>query len=299
MMSSPIQDAQNLDPILKYAPRHVRDQMPRMPPVTPIEWPLRSHREENSRAFSGDRDFLELQRRLALDPGMPEPPPQFTNSRDTWWLTLRIAGVFGIAASVAWVVVSIPGARLRHDQSVQASFINPSISPEMVGEVPTLTPQSERPWGSASVAEAASKRDRLDATAPAPPPAVEVPLINQTPAEIAREQPHSAQPAAPDSISRQLNRDEVTSLLKRGEDFLKAGDLVSARLVFRRAAEAGDARSAFALASTFDSGVLEKFGFAGFWADVAMARMWYQQAAQFGSAEAPQRLQQLATETNP
>ena len=344
-MSSPIQDAKNLDPILKHAPQYVRDQMPKMPPATPIEWPIKSQREENSSAFSGDREVLEVQRRLALDPSwIPEPPRSFANERDIWWITLRATGAIGVAAFVAWVVVLMPGAGLLHDQRAQTSFVGDSISTKIAGAMPLLTttspqperaegphsteptppmlmevpmikqapaeiareqphsaqPRPERPEGSASVAEkSASERDRLDSTGPAPPMSVEVPLINQTAAEIAREQPHSAQPIAPDLITRQLNRDEVTSLLRRGEDFLKAGDLVSARLVFRRATEAGDARAALALAGTFDPGVLEKLGFAGFWADVAMARMWYQRAAQFGSAEAPQRLQQLATKINP
>jgi len=303
-MSSPILDAKNLDPILKYAPPHVRDEMPKMPPVTPIEWPLGSHREENSRAFSGDREDLEVQPGLALAPSMPEPPPPFTNNRDIWWSTLRIAGLIGVAAFIAWIVVSIPGAGLQHDQSqrMQASFVEPSISANMAGAVPLLTttsPQPELSEGPASIAESASKRDRLESTEPASPRLVEVPLINQMPAETAREQPRSAEPTASDLITRQLDRDEVTSLLRRGEAFLKAGDVVSARLVFRRATEAGDARSALALAGTFDSGVLAKLGFAGFWADVAMARVWYQRAAEFGSAEAQQQLQQLATNINP
>ena len=41
-------------------------------------------------------------------------------------------------------------------------------------------------------------------------------------------------------------------LLTRGKDFLASGDLSSAQLLFRRAAEAGSAEAALNLASTYD-----------------------------------------------
>jgi len=99
---------------------------------------------------------------------------------------------------------------------------------------------------------------------------------------------------APALITRQLDRDEVMSLIKRGESFVTSGDLASARLVLRRAAEAGDVHAALALAGTFDPNLLGN----GLGADAAMARLWYEQAARLGSAEAPRRLQQLATQVN-
>ena len=53
--------------------------------------------------------------------------------------------------------------------------------------------------------------------------------------------------------------------------------------------------AALLLAGTFDPNLLEKLGFQEQGTDVAMARFWYERAAQLGSAEAPGRLQQLAT----
>jgi TPR repeat protein len=110
--------------------------------------------------------------------------------------------------------------------------------------------------------------------------------------------PPAVPQTAPDPITRHLDADELASLLKRGEELINSGDLASARLVLRRAAEAGDTRAALQLAGTYDPNLLEKFGFQEHAADVAMARLWYQRAAQFGSAEAPRRLQQLTTKTN-
>jgi TPR repeat protein len=65
--------------------------------------------------------------------------------------------------------------------------------------------------------------------------------------------------------------------------------------VLRRAANAGDARAAMTLAGTYDPVILEKLGVHGFVPDVAMARAWYEKAKKFGSAEAPQRLERLAS----
>jgi hypothetical protein len=77
-------------------------------------------------------------------------------------------------------------------------------------------------------------------------------------------------------------------------DLIASGDLAAARLVLRRAANAGDAHAAMTLAGTYDPAVLEKLGVHGFVPDAAMARVWYEKAKKFGSAVAPQRLELLA-----
>ena len=50
-------------------------------------------------------------------------------------------------------------------------------------------------------------------------------------------------------------------MLLRADDFIKSGDLSSARLLLERAAEAGDGRAALRLAGTFDPNVLKTLGF--------------------------------------
>jgi hypothetical protein len=91
-----------------------------------------------------------------------------------------------------------------------------------------------------------------------------------------------------------LTRDEIASLLKRGQDLIAAGDLASARLVLTHVAEAGDAEASFILAGTFDAAVLAKLRVVGVRPDPAKARAWYARAAEQGSLEARQRLQQSA-----
>jgi TPR repeat protein len=91
-----------------------------------------------------------------------------------------------------------------------------------------------------------------------------------------------------------LGREEIEILFRQGENFVTVGDFASARMVFRRAAESGDARAALALGATYDPILLTRMGAKGITPDVALAREWYTRAREFGSAEAAGRLQALA-----
>jgi hypothetical protein len=132
----------------------------------------------------------------------------------------------------------------------------------------------------------------------ATPPAAPAPVAAAPPAAA----PVAAPPPAPvpelmipgDAI-RHLDPNEIASSLRRADDLIASGDLAAARLVLRRAANAGDAHAAMRLAGTYDPVILEKLGVHGFVPDVAMARVWYEKAKKFGSAEAPQRLELLAS----
>ena len=103
------------------------------------------------------------------------------------------------------------------------------------------------------------------------------------------------EPMIPGDAILRLDPNEIASALRRADDLIASGDLAAARLVLRRAANAGDARAAMTLAGTYDPVILEKLGVHGFVPDVAMARAWYEKAKKFGSAEAPRRLELLAS----
>jgi hypothetical protein len=92
-----------------------------------------------------------------------------------------------------------------------------------------------------------------------------------------------------------LDPDVIASLLRRADALIASGDVAAARLALRRAADAGDPRAAMALGETYDPALLEKLSVHGIAPDVAMARSWYERAKKFGSAEAPQRLEMLAS----
>ena len=58
---------------------------------------------------------------------------------------------------------------------------------------------------------------------------------------------------------------------ERGDDFLKAGDISSARLFYERAAEMGDGAAALRLGATFDPGFLARSVVRGITGDPAQA----------------------------
>jgi len=115
--------------------------------------------------------------------------------------------------------------------------------------------------------------------APAPPPA---------PAPV---QSAERTPPAP---TRTLDPGEIDVLVKQGQQFVAAGDFVTARLVFQRAAEAGNAAAALALGASYDPVVLSRLGVRGVDADVGKARTWYQKAKEYGAPDADRRLSTLA-----
>jgi hypothetical protein len=99
-------------------------------------------------------------------------------------------------------------------------------------------------------------------------------------------------PAGP--TPRALNPDEIAAFLKRGQELMASGDIAAARVLLLRAAEARDPRAALALAATFDPISLERIPAYGVVPDAPSARRWYEKAKEFGSEEAPRRLEMLA-----
>jgi TPR repeat protein len=91
-----------------------------------------------------------------------------------------------------------------------------------------------------------------------------------------------------------LSTEEIAMLLKRGEADLMDGDISAARLLLRRAADAGNAEAALALGSTFDPLVVARLGASAAQADVAKAREWYRKAGALGSDLATAQLAKLA-----
>jgi hypothetical protein len=114
--------------------------------------------------------------------------------------------------------------------------------------------------------------------------------------EAASPAPPDVAPAPVATPRRTLNPQEIELLMEKGEQFAVAGDLITARGIFRRAAEAGSANAAIALGATYDPTVLAKLGVVGLDADIETARSWYQKAESFGSPEASRRLAILAKE---
>jgi len=203
--------------------------------------------------------------------------------------------------------------------SEPASFSAATMIQPPLGQVPDETARTSWPAAPLSDAPIATRSEQpnqqVDVAAPEPkstqepasshgsepasfsaatmiqPPLAQVPV----PAPVVATREPTPQQTVPDFVTRHLDADELASMLRRADDLVKSGDLSSARLLLRRVAEAGDARAAFALAGTFDPNVLKALGLQDGAPDIALARRWYERAAQLGSADAPRRLQQLAT----
>ena len=280
-MSSPIHHAEDLDEALHYAPPWAREgglrpsaQLVRSPQsLRPIDI--------GNRAFSGDLAMAKLQRQLALDPdAVPEPPVDDIQS--LWPMALRLCAVAGVAAAVAWSVISLPGTRLLRHDVMHADIQAPP---------PVADTQKPDPLRTPAAAGLLLQHGLTEANAsPAPAEALAVPAP-------APPQPAAAPPgndaAVAQTVSSPLDPDEIAMLLKRGKDAFSTGDLAAARLLLRRAAEAGSAEAALALGATFDPLVIRRLGAIGAAPDAAQARQWYQKAVALGSPTASQPLATL------
>ncbi|WP_247833725.1 hypothetical protein [Bradyrhizobium sp. 200] len=125
-------------------------------------------------------------------------------------------------------------------------------------------------------------REAAREVAPATPVVAVAPAVRE-PVPVTRE----AVPA------RRIDPDELAALLKRAKSLLAIGDITSARLLLERAADAQEAEAALMLAGTYDPQVLGSQDLRSVTPDPEAARLWYQKAAQLGSADARRRLGQL------
>jgi hypothetical protein len=276
IMSSPIHLDENVDTALIYAPPWVRDRIPFSTGST-----LQSRRaaapEMSAKTlkpkFSGDRAMLKLQHQLALNPGLiPEPASE--GGAVIRPLLARLCSVSALAALVAWGLVSFSSVKKN------------------VEDVPAATSTSAIATNHVNVIDVQSLRLRptMSRTAQTLAPVGQLqPVATTTSADTALMPP--APPQA--SVNRRqlrLDSEEIDVLITRGKDLLADGDVAAARLLLRRAAEAGSAEGAFTLGTTFDPVSLARLGAIGAAPDLAQARQWYRRAAELGSSAASQQL---------
>jgi hypothetical protein len=203
--------------------------------------------------------------------------PGFSRARDGLFIASRIfrISIFTAAAvAIALATLSVPNPF--------ALFANAKAS--LIGAAASETPAS------------------LSAPAARSAAAVQAPTAMGTPTrdEIAaalrsahQNQPEMLQQAAATPPVRQIDADELATLLKRAKDSIAVGDIAAARLLLARAADAQDASAALLLAQTYDPVVLGTPDARSITPDPVAARGWYQKAARFGSLAAQQRLAQM------
>ena len=136
------------------------------------------------------------------------------------------------------------------------------------------------------------------AAAVLPPPSLPAavrapPLAVSEPSEVARAaEPDPASLKAGAAASEQ-ERQHAAIMLARGERNLENGSVSVARQFFLRAAEAGVARAALLLASTYDEHEFARLRIEGVQPNATMARKWYKLAGELGATDATQRLRRL------
>jgi len=286
-MSSPIRRADQVDPELMYAPPRARNQGQTM--RNELLTSTGAHPEHlGSRPDSSDdRTMMQVQDLRNLDPEwIPKPPP--ADDRIGWRVMFRVAGVLFLAAATAWVGMSIPSVRNVVGTSFRGNVVsrNPEeqfLKAQLARRQADLSAKAGQESG--NLKESKSRLEQLSAVAP----------TQSVPVATTRVAPRASDQVIRDFVIRQLDSEELASMRLHADHFIKSGDLSSARLLLERAAEAGDGNAALTLAGTFDPNVVKTLGFQEGAVDIEMARLWYERAERFGSAEARNRLQQLAT----
>jgi hypothetical protein len=234
-----------------------------------------------------------------LDPISMPPPPEEKFGLPSPGLVIGLFGAIGAAAAIALVVVRAlhfapegPVLYAEPGAGKNRSFVATAENPPRPAVAETKVPSADLAAATtASVLVTAPNVAIAKPSVMTPPPS---PTVQAAKTESA--QPEPAKPATaviPEPRpADSLSRDEVASLLKRGQDLIAGGDIASGRLMLTRAAQAGNAEASLALAGTFDPAVLANLRAVGVQPDLAKARAWYTRAAEQGSLEAKQRLQQ-------
>ena len=101
-------------------------------------------------------------------------------------------------------------------------------------------------------------------------------------------------PSTPKPMIPRMTSEEITLLVEQGRGLLRTGDITSARISLKRAANAGNVDAALLLAMSFDPSLLARSGVFGVGADRLQAREWYSKASQLGSQDASHYLNELA-----
>jgi hypothetical protein len=198
----------------------------------------------------------------SADPTLEAPPAATPPAATTQEATL---------ATVPPVSRAVPVERVSPWPSDTPNSAAPSIPPVATLSTPPVVAPS-----TPSIAAPSTPPVATPSTPPATPP---------TPASAS-----PAQPLSPPHPRPAMDAQEIKLLLEQGKQFTTVGDVVTARIVLQRVADADVAAGALALAETFDPAVFAKQGVRGVQGDADQARHWYERARALGSDEAAHRL---------
>ena len=243
-----------------------------------------AHAAADPMGESSNTSPRRLQSQRSLEPERLVPPPELSSGRGRWPLAIMLASAFG--AGVAYYFAardatppSTPTPRPQVASFDSKTSATSDANPNAKISAPPAPDDDAAAAPPTELSSAHAKTSRL-AKLPEPPTAAAPPT--------------NVKPAPAGQAVRVLDPEEIKLLIKQGEQLVAAGDLVTARVVFQRAAEADDASAAVALAATYDPAILAKLGVVGVSGNIEKARSWYQKAENLGSPEATRRLGLLA-----
>src|ERR1700719_641482 len=129
---------------------------------------------------------------------------------------------------------------------------------------------------------------------PSSPPVCPKSVVTATPANTVEATSTVASPGPRNQPTvPTLSAAEIAGLLARGDWLFATGDAASARLLYERAADAGEARAAVRLGETFDPVYLDASHRRGLHGDPDMAVLWYRHARDLGATGVASRLKKL------
>jgi len=243
-------------------------------------------RKPRRELFEGDVAIVELRSRLVLESErIPEPAVPLSTDA-TFSGVLRLTSGVAMAA----VVVGVAGYLWGFELSTKMPELTPASGQANVPALPTPVASlktSNRDFDPLAAARTASIGLAPDGTPGGANPVTSIDAA-QRPAPL----PPSVAPRP--SVAAE-DASEIASKMKLGVALMTYGEVAAARLMFQRAAEAGDGAGAFALAETYDPLVLGGLRLRErIMPDAALARTWYERARDLGSPEARDRISRLA-----
>jgi hypothetical protein len=128
---------------------------------------------------------------------------------------------------------------------------------------------------------------------PLSPPGWSNPKVAAAPAKSLEATSTFTSPAPQNQPVPPFSGVEIAGLLARGDWLFATGDVASARLLFERAADAGEAQAALRLGETFDPVYLDDSRLRGLHGDPDAAVFWYRHARDLGATGVASRLKKL------
>jgi len=156
----------------------------------------------------------------------------------------------------------------------------PGAEAERPPPLPALTVPAAPPPYPVSLPSPAPATPALQHTPPPPAALPAPPAVAAAAPVIAALAGPPAPPRQAAPAPRRIEAEQLAALMRRGEALLAVGDVSAARRFFERAAEAGSAPAALALARTYDAGELARLGARGIAPDTAAADRWQARARQ-------------------